>query len=103
MDRRTIIVTLALLLVASLTAASPSTAKTTRTPVDVFEISCIQIEGMTWTSGEMFHLRGRVSQSVLYDPTTLEELGGNLILGNVNLNLTTGNGIFFGTSSGIYL
>lgn len=103
MDRKTIVAPLAVLLLASLTAASPSLAQTTWTPVDVFEISCVQVPGMTWTSGEMLHMRGQMSQSTLYDPATLEVVGTNFILGNANLNQTTGNGVFFGTSSGLLL
>lgn len=99
MSKTKIAVSLLLLLVA----ASPALAKPTETPVDLLEVSCVQIPGMTWTSGEMFHLRGQVSQSVLYDAETLEVVGGNAILGNANLNPTTSSGVFFGTSSGIYL
>ena len=103
MNRKTIVAPLAVVLLASLTAANPSLGQTTRTPVDVLEISCVQVPGMTWTSGEMLHMRGQMSQSTLYDPVTLEMVGTNFILGNANLNQETGNGVFFGTSSGLIL
>lgn len=92
-----------LLLAAILMLALPASAESSKTPFDVYEVSCDVTPGIQWVAGHTLHVRGQESQNIFYDPETFEILGENSIVSNVNSDLNTGQANLFGTFSAIYL
>lgn len=97
-----------LLMVGALVTASPSFAKSTKTPIDLWWVHCLVDLGIEWVSGDqILHGRGRIEEVVLYayDPETLagEIVGSAVTVGNANIELATGDGRLFGATSLIYL
>lgn len=97
-----------LLVVGALVTSVPSSAKSTKTPVDFWQVACLVDLGMEWVSDEgILHGRGRVEELILYayDTETMaaEIVGSGVVVGNANIELATGDGRIFGTVSVIYL
>ena len=97
-----------LLVVGALVTSVPSFAKSTKTPVDFWQVACLVDPGIEWVSDEgILHGRGRVEQLVLYayDAGTMaaEVVGSGVVVGNANIDPATGDGRLFGTVSVIYL
>ena len=93
-----------LVVVGALVAVSPSAAKSTRTRVDFWEVSCTVDEGSFWISEDgVFHGRGRVANAVFYDAVTFARVGSDTVVGNANLDFATGTGRLFGTFTLEYL
>ena len=91
-----------------LVTAGPSFAKSTKTPVDFWQVNCLVDPGIDWVSDDgILHGRGRIEEFVFYaqDPATMagEIVGIGVSVGNANIDLATGDGRIFGTVSVIYL
>ena len=91
----------ALLLAGLLLLVPP--AESSKTPVDIYEAVCLVTPATQWVADNTLYVRGQHNQSVFYDPVTFEEVGTNSVIGNVNVDLQTGELDYFGTFSGIYL
>jgi hypothetical protein len=94
----------ALLVLGGLVFAGPSSAKSTQTPVDFWEVSCLVSPGMDWVSEDgVLHGRGRVTEVTLYAYNSVamaaEIVGSSTAVGNANIDLATGDGRLFGTVS----
>ena len=110
MKGRQVLAVVVLLLIVGLTAAAgPATAKSTKSDVDFWEVSCMVDPGIEWVEDGVLHGRGRLSTTILYandppqDPPVWEVVGSDTVIGNINLDLATGQGRLFGTWSLIYL
>lgn len=102
--RRNSLVTVGAIVVVGLCVPSSSTlAKSIKTPVDMWEVSCLVDPGMEWISNGNIHIRGRLTQATFYDAVTFEIAGSDSIISNANLKLATGTGNLFGTWSAVYL
>lgn len=92
------------LVAGSLISAGPSTAESTKTPVDFWEVVCLVDPGIEWLDDDgVLHIRGRISQGTFYDAEDFTVVGSDAIIANANIDLATGNGAFFGTWSAVYL
>jgi len=96
------------LVVGALVTSVPSFAKSTKTPVDFWQVSCLMDPGIEFVSDEgILHGRGRIERFLFYvlDPQTMagEIVGTGVTVGNANIKLATGDGKFFGAVSTIYL
>ncbi|MCP4204595.1 MAG: hypothetical protein GY769_22025 [bacterium] len=91
------------LLAGILMLATPASAKSSKTPLDFYEIACALDAGIAWTAGQTFHVRGQRTHNISYDPVTFEVSGESSNVFNLNWNLNTGQGTSFGTFSQIYL
>jgi hypothetical protein len=92
-----------ILVAGVLIPTTPSIAKSTRTPVDLWEVSCMVDPGLEWMADGVLHVRGRVTQATFYDPENFTVIGSDAIISNANLDPTTFSGNLFGTWSAIYL
>ncbi len=97
-----------LVVVGAIVTSVPSSAKSTKTPLDFWQVACLVDPGIEWVSDDgVLHGRGRIEELVLYayDPDTMaaEIVGSGVVVGSANIKLATGDGNFFGTVSVIYL
>jgi hypothetical protein len=91
-----------LLLAATLLAGNPLLAKSVKTPVDFYEVSCATSPGVSWEEGNSGHLRGATSWSLFYQEGNPDPIGMDSIVVNINENLVTGKQEVFGTFSLTY-
>jgi hypothetical protein len=105
MKAKQIIALVGVFLVAGLLiSANPSTAKSTKTPVEFWEVSCMVDPGFEWIDEYgVLHVRGRVSQATFYEPENFTIVGSDAIISNANLDPATFSGNLFGTWSAVYL
>lgn len=102
MMKKRIVVVACALMVVLLMATSPVSAKSIKTPVEFYEVSCLVDPGVIWYSGKdgkMLHVRGQLVENTLYDPETEVVVGMNHAVANVDLNQETGHGQVSGTFS----
>lgn len=77
--------------------ATPAAADAGRIPFTAYNISCSLQEGKTWMSDDgIFHVRGRVLQSVVASES-IYHAGTGEIVGNANIDLATMLGEYHGT------
>ena len=89
-----VVITVALLLSMVMVAS----AQTTRTYLTSYEYDCLVDPGEMWMEGGILHIRGRVQSNV--DVSDTQELNGiSTVVGNADINLKTGYGVFRGTYS----
>jgi hypothetical protein len=87
-----------------ITSAAAAPAKSTKTPVDVWEVSCMQDPGIVWISEDgILHIRGQVTMATFYDSSDFAIVGYDTIVSNANLDPVTSTGTLFGTWSATYL
>lgn len=73
-------------------------ARTTRTDLTSYEYDCMVDPGTMWLEGDILHVRGRLQVNVNVSDTP--ELNGvSTVVGNADINLKTGYGVFRGTYS----
>ena len=95
-----------LLVVGVLTSVSPVAAA--KTAVDVWIVECVENPGEYWTlDGETFYNRGRTARSTWYVYDAVAEevvfVGSRAVVGNADINLSTGELQAFGLGSVVYL
>lgn len=96
MKKITLSIVLALVLLASL--ALTANAQATRTYLASYEYDCMVDPGTMWLEGDILHVRGRIQSNV--DVSDAPELNGiSTVVGNADINLKTGYGVFRGTFS----
>jgi hypothetical protein len=103
MNRTSLMLVVSLVTLGLCFTSDSSQAKSIKTPVDMWEVSCLVDPGMEWTSDGNLHIRGRLTQATFYDAITFEISGSDSIISNANLKLATGTGNLFGTWSAVYL
>ena len=78
-------------------AATPAAAGAARYPFTAYNIACSLQEGKTWMSDDgIFHIRGRILQSVVASESAYHA-GTGEIIGNANIDLATMLGEYHGT------
>lgn len=89
-----VVISVALLLSMVVTAS----AQAARTYLASYEYDCMVDPGTMWLEGNMLHVRGRVQSNVNVSDTP--ELNGiSTVVGNADINMKTGYGVFRGTYS----
>jgi hypothetical protein len=90
---------LALLMSTAGLAASPDDVGTQRIPFTAYNIACSLKEGEVWVSdGGIYHIRGRVLQSVVISEESDYHNGTGEIVGNANIfDPSLGLGTYFGS------
>jgi hypothetical protein len=81
----------------ALTGPSGGTAwaKATKTHVSFTDTTTTSVPGREWQSGPIFHVRGEVETG----PVEGDLVGTITVHANVNINVTTGQGVVFGKFS----
>ena len=105
MGKRILVMTAALLLLGSLVATTPASAKSVKTPVEYYEVICVNDPGLVWTSGKggkIVHTRGAMSLSWMYETENFAVIGENVLVTSSNLDTTTGKGEMWGTFSSYF-
>lgn len=85
--------------IASLSASQsvkPVLAGAIKVPIDGYNIACSKQEGTVWVEDGILHIRGRILQSVVISENEYHA-GTGQIIGNANIDLSTGYGSYFGT------
>jgi hypothetical protein len=101
---RQILALACVLVMAALISAAPSVAKSTKTPAEFWEVSCLVEPGLEWIDDEgVLHIRGQITQSAFYELQNFTIVGSNAIVSNANVDPATFSGNLFGTWSAIYL
>lgn len=92
----TLSILLAVLLLLSMDMTA--SAQATRTYLASYEYDCMVDPGTMWLEGDILHVRGRVQSNV--NVSDAPELNGiSTVVGNADINLKTGYGVFRGTYS----
>jgi hypothetical protein len=90
-----LVVVAGLAIVATLLAANPAAARTTRTPFDNYNVNCVIHSQTMWVEDGILHIRDRDMTGVVQSDGLYHQGIGHMVM-NANIDLVTGYGNFWG-------
>lgn len=96
--RLVLVLVAVLIMVTAFAGANPAEAATTRIPFDNINVNCVILSETVWTSkdGTILHIRDRVMDGAVDSDGDYHE-GTTRMVGNANIDPTTGYGSYWGT------
>jgi len=91
-----LVVVAGLAIVATLLAANPAAARTTRTPFDNYNVNCVIHSQTMWVEDGILHIRDRDMTGAV-ESDGVYHAGTTRMLANANIDLATGYGSYWGT------
>ncbi len=91
-----VVVMLAILTLATSLFSNPAAAGTGRIDTGAYNIACVILSQKMWLEDGVLYIRDRVLESVVISESEYHQ-GRGEIVGNANIDLSTGYGTFHGT------